>query len=273
MGNDYYWTNEHHIDSKGRISNSGEIFGYYVITHQYYRRYRLPVMHTETNRKALHGFFVSIFNQMKRDKPVKKPFVRKSIGDFDINVYPRYDKRATTPMLGLVLKPRPGLSLYANLIEGLSRGDVIPATAALGNRRRAWSQVAAIGPHVRAIEIGDRVLVNRVVYHLRDVARRDVIDDVGHVLHVVGPLGRDRHVPAVALCTGLQRRDEHALRKCRICLPCQSVGAGDGCVPCALRDCAGSQAGDSDCDQNGFHPCLQLVSSDFLSLVGRRCRA
>ena len=43
---------------------------------------------------------------------------------------PRYDKRATTPMLGLVLKPRPGLSLYANLIEGLSRGDVIPATAA-----------------------------------------------------------------------------------------------------------------------------------------------
>jgi beta-glucosidase len=49
MGNDYYWTNEHHIDSKGRISNSGEIFGYYVITKQYYDRYHLPVMHTETN--------------------------------------------------------------------------------------------------------------------------------------------------------------------------------------------------------------------------------
>jgi beta-glucosidase/6-phospho-beta-glucosidase/beta-galactosidase len=28
---------------------AGEIFGYYVITHQYYERYRLPVMHTETN--------------------------------------------------------------------------------------------------------------------------------------------------------------------------------------------------------------------------------
>ena len=39
-----------------------------------------------------------------------------------------------------------------------SGGIVIPATAALGNRRLAWSQVAAIGPHVRAIEIGDRVL-------------------------------------------------------------------------------------------------------------------
>ena len=28
---------------------SGEIFGYYPITRQYFERYRLPVMHTETN--------------------------------------------------------------------------------------------------------------------------------------------------------------------------------------------------------------------------------
>ncbi|MDM7920987.1 MAG: family 1 glycosylhydrolase [Pyrinomonadaceae bacterium] len=49
MGNDYYWTNEHYVDSKGKISASGEIFGYYVITKQYYDRYHLPVMHTETN--------------------------------------------------------------------------------------------------------------------------------------------------------------------------------------------------------------------------------
>jgi chaperonin GroES len=37
-------------------------------------------------------------------------------------------------------------------------GIVIPATAALGNRRLAWAKVAAIGPHARAVEIGDRVL-------------------------------------------------------------------------------------------------------------------
>jgi beta-glucosidase/6-phospho-beta-glucosidase/beta-galactosidase len=49
MGNDYYKTNEHLVDENGRISPSGEIFGYYVITHQYYSRYGLPVMHTETN--------------------------------------------------------------------------------------------------------------------------------------------------------------------------------------------------------------------------------
>jgi len=49
MGNDYYVTNEHLVHDDGTTSPAGEIFGYYVITHQYYTRYRLPVMHTETN--------------------------------------------------------------------------------------------------------------------------------------------------------------------------------------------------------------------------------
>jgi beta-glucosidase/6-phospho-beta-glucosidase/beta-galactosidase len=49
MGNDYYVTNEHLVHEDGRIEASGEIFGYYIITQQYYDRYRLPVMHTETN--------------------------------------------------------------------------------------------------------------------------------------------------------------------------------------------------------------------------------
>ena len=39
-----------------------------------------------------------------------------------------------------------------------SGGIVIPATAALGHRRLAWSRVVAIGPHVRAVELDDRVL-------------------------------------------------------------------------------------------------------------------
>lgn len=49
MGNDYYVTNEHMVHADGRISHSGEIFGYHIITLQYHQRYRLPVMHTETN--------------------------------------------------------------------------------------------------------------------------------------------------------------------------------------------------------------------------------
>jgi beta-glucosidase/6-phospho-beta-glucosidase/beta-galactosidase len=49
LGNDYYWTNEHRVSSDGASQASGEIFGYSEITRQYYARYRLPVMHTETN--------------------------------------------------------------------------------------------------------------------------------------------------------------------------------------------------------------------------------
>ena len=51
MGNDYYDTNEHLVKADGSVIPSGEVLGYYVITHQYFARYRLPVMHTETNTK------------------------------------------------------------------------------------------------------------------------------------------------------------------------------------------------------------------------------
>ena len=37
-------------------------------------------------------------------------------------------------------------------------GIVIPATAAMGARRLAWSRVVAVGPHARSVEVGDRVL-------------------------------------------------------------------------------------------------------------------
>jgi beta-glucosidase len=49
MGNDYYVTNEHRVRSDGFSTAAGDIFGYDEITRQYYDRYRLPVMHTETN--------------------------------------------------------------------------------------------------------------------------------------------------------------------------------------------------------------------------------
>ncbi|MCC6328880.1 MAG: family 1 glycosylhydrolase [Acidobacteria bacterium] len=49
LGLDYYEWNEKLINSEGRIEMLGELFGWYVITQQYFRRYRRPVMHTETN--------------------------------------------------------------------------------------------------------------------------------------------------------------------------------------------------------------------------------
>jgi beta-glucosidase len=55
LGTDYYVTNEHLLKPDGTTCASGEFFGYYVITEQYYERYRLPIMHTETNIAEEHG--------------------------------------------------------------------------------------------------------------------------------------------------------------------------------------------------------------------------
>jgi len=55
MGTDYYITNEHVLRPDGRTIGAGDVYGYYVITRQYYDRYRLPVMHTETNRVSNHA--------------------------------------------------------------------------------------------------------------------------------------------------------------------------------------------------------------------------
>lgn len=40
-----------------------------------------------------------------------------------------YDESATTPVVGLVLRPLQNVSLYANYVEGLSRGDIAPTNA------------------------------------------------------------------------------------------------------------------------------------------------
>jgi chaperonin GroES len=67
-----------------------------------------------------------------------------------------------------------------------SGGIVIPATAAMGARRLAWSLVIAVGPHARSIEAGDRVL-----FDPEDKAEVEVHGDVYVVM-------RERDVHAVA---------------------------------------------------------------------------
>lgn len=67
-----------------------------------------------------------------------------------------------------------------------SGGIVIPATAALGARRLAWSKVVAIGPHARAVEVGDKVL-----FEPEDKAEVEVAGEVYVVM-------RERDIHAVA---------------------------------------------------------------------------
>lgn len=67
-----------------------------------------------------------------------------------------------------------------------SGGIVIPATAALGARRLAWSKVVAVGPQARAVEAGDKVL-----FEPEDKAEVEVAGEVYVVM-------RERDIHAVA---------------------------------------------------------------------------
>lgn len=67
-----------------------------------------------------------------------------------------------------------------------SGGIVIPATAAMGARRLVWSKVAAVGPHARAVEVGDKVL-----FEVDDKAEVEVNGELYVVM-------RERDVHAVA---------------------------------------------------------------------------
>ncbi len=49
MGNDYYGRNEQMLLPDGTKLTAEDVMGWYQITHDYYQRYRKPVMHTETN--------------------------------------------------------------------------------------------------------------------------------------------------------------------------------------------------------------------------------
>jgi chaperonin GroES len=67
-----------------------------------------------------------------------------------------------------------------------SGGILIPATAAMGGRRRSWCRVVAVGQHVRQVEVGDRVLF--------DPEDKAEVEVTGELYVVV----RERDIHAVA---------------------------------------------------------------------------
>jgi beta-glucosidase len=49
LGTDYYSSNEHHVAPDGSRAGAEELIGYTMIVQEYYDRYRVPLMYTETN--------------------------------------------------------------------------------------------------------------------------------------------------------------------------------------------------------------------------------
>jgi beta-glucosidase len=137
LGNDYYVTNEHRVTADGMTYASGEIFGYNEITRQYYERYRLPVMHTETNIVQgphgdeavnwLHKEWANVLRVRNNGIPVLG-FTWYSLTDqMDWDVALREDNGRVNPLglYDLDRKIRPVGEAYKKLIADWR--DVLPA--------------------------------------------------------------------------------------------------------------------------------------------------
>jgi beta-glucosidase/6-phospho-beta-glucosidase/beta-galactosidase len=136
MGNDYYVTNEHRVSVNGRTCPAGEVFGYDEITSQYYQRFLLPVMHTETNivqgpqgDEAVNWLWKQWANVLRvRNKGVPVVgFTWYSLTDqIDWNIALREEKNVVHPvgLFDLDRKIRPVGTAYKKLIQ--SWREVLP---------------------------------------------------------------------------------------------------------------------------------------------------
>lgn len=137
LGTDYYALNEQLLEEDGLTVPSGEIFGYYVIARQYYQRYRLPLMHTETNvaedQNAVQWLWKewSAMLQLRRDGVPIVGFTWYSLIDqMDWDTALREDARRVNPvgLYDLDRQIRPVGVNYKRLIEHW--GQVLPTGSA-----------------------------------------------------------------------------------------------------------------------------------------------
>ena len=153
MGNDYYITNEHTVHDDGTTSWAGEIFGYYVITRQYFSRYRLPVMHTETNIQDaerapdwLRKEWANMLRLREDGVPIVG-FTWYSLTDqVDWDTALREDNGHVNPcgLVDLDRRLRPVGRAYKELIE-MWRGVIVVGLFLLAAIAPAWGQVRTDG--------------------------------------------------------------------------------------------------------------------------------
>ena len=162
MGNDYYITNERLVDTQGGLSPSGEIFGYYVITKQYFDRYHLPVMHTETNLadadRASDWLWKEWANmlRLRQDGVPILGFTWYSLTDqvdWDTALREDNGRTNTLGLYDLNRKIRPVGEAYRQLV--LQWRDILPSESVCldaNSLRSATTPAAAeIGPDRRAV--------------------------------------------------------------------------------------------------------------------------
>ncbi|MBJ6109057.1 glycoside hydrolase family 1 protein [Hymenobacter sp. BT523] len=135
MGNDYYGRNERIILPDGEVCTSMDVLGWYNITLEYYRRYRKPVMHTETNVLEAHNAptwlwkqWVNILRMRDEGVPVLG-FTWYSLIDqldWDIGLARKVGKVNPCGLFDLDRKPRPVAECYKMLLQEYGQITIVP---------------------------------------------------------------------------------------------------------------------------------------------------
>ncbi|GGE22104.1 hypothetical protein GCM10011529_30910 [Polymorphobacter glacialis] len=135
MGNDYYGRNERILLPDGSMSPAQDVLGWYQITHEYYRRYQKPVMHTETNvfeaGDAPSWLWKQWMNvlRMRRDGVPVLGFTWYSLIDqidWDVALAVKNGTVNSCGLYDLDRRPRPVAAAYRQLLEEFGQITVVP---------------------------------------------------------------------------------------------------------------------------------------------------
>jgi beta-glucosidase/6-phospho-beta-glucosidase/beta-galactosidase len=135
MGNDYYGRNERILLPDDTMCEAQDVLGWYQITHEYYRRYQKPVMHTETNVFEADDAPSWLWKQwmnvlrMRRDGVPVLGFTWYSLIDqidWDVALAVKNGTVNACGLYDLDRQPRPVAAAYRQLLEEFGRITIVP---------------------------------------------------------------------------------------------------------------------------------------------------
>jgi hypothetical protein len=138
MGNDFYERNEQIIMRTGGARPAGEIFGWAVITRQYFDRYHRVVMHTETNTFQSHDATRWLWKEFYNVRYLREQRV-PVVGftwyslldqiDWDCALAEERGMVNAVGLFDLQRRPRPVASAYLQLLHEFGDEPLLPENA------------------------------------------------------------------------------------------------------------------------------------------------
>ncbi|MBA3944234.1 MAG: glycoside hydrolase family 1 protein [Herpetosiphonaceae bacterium] len=135
MGNDYYGHNERILLPDGKSCQAEDVAGWYLITKEYYERYKKPVMHTETNVADVEVAPTWLWKQwinvlrMRADGVPVLGFTWYSLIDqidWDIELKEKLGHVNANGLYDLDRRPHPVAAAYRALLAEFGQITVVP---------------------------------------------------------------------------------------------------------------------------------------------------